>query len=120
MVRVCGFYIKGLLESLTSNCIASFIGSMARRGNVGPTAERVRNLGLGAGSYSAGRLSYSPVRKRGGGTLQSGERTGGPGPSIQETPNVPPPGESAGPPGALPSPERMPWLRTGAAQAAIF
>lgn len=37
MVRVCGFYIKGLLESLTSNCIASFIGSMERRGKVGPT-----------------------------------------------------------------------------------
>ena len=59
MVHVCGFYIKGLLESLISNCIASFIGSTVKRGNVGPMGERVRNLGLGAGSYFTGRLGYS-------------------------------------------------------------
>ena len=41
MVHVCGFYIKGLLESLISNCIASFIGSTVKRGNVGPMGERV-------------------------------------------------------------------------------
>lgn len=91
MVHVCGFYIKGLLESLI-NYIASFIESTVRRGNVGPMGERVRNLGLGAGSYFIGRLSYNWSASGGGGRLQSGGRTGGSDPSIQERPNLPPGG----------------------------
>lgn len=60
----CVVFILRVCWNLSSNCIASFIGSTVRRGNVGPMGERVRNLGLGAGSYFTGRLSYSRSASR--------------------------------------------------------
>lgn len=60
----CVVFILRVCWNLSSNCIASFIGSTVRRGNVGPMGERVRNLGLGAGSYFTGRLRYSRSASR--------------------------------------------------------
>lgn len=128
MVCVCGFSIKGLLESLTPNRTASFIGSRARRrGNGGSTGQRVKNLGLGAGTYSTGQLSYT-ARTKGGTTLQSGGREGQiPGSRKCQT-SLPWAGEQVpSPPRPTPPPRRAPQpsahalaLRTGSAQAAVF
>lgn len=93
-----------------------------RRGNVGPMGERARNLGLGAGSYFTGRLSYSRSASRVGvgGPCRMGEGREGQIPRSRRRQTSLLGARAQVPPGALPSPERTPWLRTGAAQAAIF
>lgn len=57
----CVVFIFSLLQSLTLNWTASFIGSRARKCDRRLHGERVGILGLGAGPYSTGLFSNTPT-----------------------------------------------------------